>query len=251
MEELAWRYHPEFNLSVLINGQPAGDSIEVVAAPSSEKIIDNYGLLIRSVPGGAMAYVRQKLSGVNWVAAVDLTQSIKISFWLMVRQGADIAFLDFFEQGAQRFGRQILYTDNLSAAGVIDANLVGDVVSLTAAASAGNTERGALSNELLSTAIVPGDYTMIRAGKIVAGAAVSFPVTATIAATESNVSLDFRQQDKGAYVIRLEGAVPVQEHVMIDEKASGSELCGVIDIHKNAWQLAAQPREYRINFSST
>jgi hypothetical protein len=251
MEELAWRYHPEFNISVLINNQPAGDAIEVIASPSSKKAIDNYGLLIRSVPGSAMTYVRQKPSGVNWVAAVDLTQPIKISFWLMVRQGTDIAFLDFFELGSQRFGRQILYTDNLSAAGVIDANLVGNVVSLTAAPNAGNTERGALSNELLSTAIVPGDYTMIRAGKIVAGAAVSFPVTVPIAATESNVSLDFRQQDKGAYVIRLEGAVPVQEHVMIDEKASGSELCGVIDIHKNAWQLAAQPREYRINFSST
>lgn len=251
MEELAWRYHPEFNLFVLINGQPAGDVIEVIAAPSSEKVIDNYGLLIRPVPGGAMAYVRQKPSGANWVAAVDLMQPIKISFWLMVRQGTDIAALDFFELGSQRFGRQILYTDNLSASGAIDSNLVGNVVSLTAAPSAGNTERGALSTELLSAVIVAGDYTMIKAGKIVAGAAVSFPITDPISATQSNVSLDFRQQDKGAYVIRLEGAVPVQEHVMIDEKAVGSELCGIIDIHKTAWQLAAQPREYRINFSST
>ena len=196
MEELAWRYHPEFNLFVLINGQPAGDVIEVIAAPSSEKVIDNYGLLIRPVPGGAMAYVRQKPSGANWVAAVDLMQPIKISFWLMVRQGTDIAALDFFELGSQRFGRQILYTDNLSASGAIDSNLVGNVVSLTAAPSAGNTERGALSTELLSAVIVAGDYTMIKAGKIVAGAAVSFPITDPISATLSNVSLDFRQQDK-------------------------------------------------------
>ena len=251
MEELAFRYQAEFNISVQVNGSPAGDAIEILPSPGSQQLLNNYGLLVKPIPGGAMVFVRQKLSGVNWVPSVTLTQPVKFSFWFIVRQGADVAFLDFFKQGTQRFGRQILYTNNLSAAGVIDANLAGNVVSLTAGAAADNAERGALSNYIVSLQIAPGDYNMIRAGEIKAGAPVSFPISDPITAAQSSVSLDFRQLNKGAYVLRLEGAVPVQERVVFDQVAAGSEVNGVIDIHRDNWFMPAQPREYRINFLST
>lgn len=251
MEEFSWRYRAEFNITVLINGAAAGDAVTVVPSPLTEQSLKNYGLLVKSIPSGAMVFVKQIRSGVNWVPAVTLTQPVKFSFWLMVQQGSDVAFLDFFNQGTQRFGRQIVYADNLDAAGAIDANLAGNVVSLTAGPAADNTERGALSNYLVSVAVTPGDYNMIRAGEIKAGAAVSFPLSDPLAATESTAALDFRLLNKGAYLLRLEGAVPVEERVVIDEVAAGAEVNGVIDIHRDAWLLAAQPREYRINFLST
>lgn len=246
MDVYAWRYQPEFRIGVLINGASAGDAVKVMLSPAAAAVCRNYGVITRAVPGGLIAYMRQHRSGVTWVPAVELTQPITFTFWLIISHT-----VNFFNTGNRRFGRHIFYANNLSAAGVIDSNLAANRVRLTAVANAGNAERGALSTFLLSADIIPGDYNTFRAGKIVAGAPVSFTVNDPVAATQSNVGLDVSLLPKGAYVVRLEGGVPVQERVVFDQQANGSTTNGIIEIYKDAWHMAPQPREYRINFLST
>lgn len=246
MDVDAWRYQPEFRINVLINGTSAGDAVKVMLSPAAAAVCRNYGVITRAVPGGLVAYMRQHPNGITWVPAADLTQPVTFTFWLVISHA-----VDFFDAGTQRFGRHIIYANNLSAAGAIDSNLAGNTVQLTAAAAAGNAERGALSTFLLSAAVTPGDYTTFRAGRIAAGAPVSFTVNNPVAPAQSSVGLDVSLLPKGAYVIRLEGGAPVQERVVFDQLASGSEVNGIIEIYKDAWHMAPQPREYSINFLST
>ncbi len=246
MEKIVWRYQPEFRISIKINGTDAADAVKVVPAPSFPTPFKNYGVLTRNVPGGAVAYVRQFKQGAGWVPEVNLTAANTFTFWLYLQRK-----VDFFNNGSQRFGRQILYANNLSAAGAIDSNLAANVVQLTTAAAAGDTERGALSTFLLSSAVNPGDFTAFKAGKIAAGAPVSFSVNTPVAPTQTSVGLDVSAMPKGAYIVRLEGGAPVQERVIFDQVASGSAVNGIIEIYKDAWQLGPQPREYSINFLST
>ncbi len=251
MEKIVWRYIPEFRVSIRVNGADAGDAVRLRPSPASADSIRNYGLLTRATPGGLTAYMKQHHNGVSWVPAVPITQPVLFSFWLTLANGAPFPSIDFFEQGAQQLGRKIFYANNLSAAGAIDANLAGNTVALTAAADAGNAENGALSGLLLSKQVAPGEYTQIRAGKIAPGAPVSFTLNTPVAATQESVGLDLRRLPGGAYVVRLEGGTPLEERVVFDQRAAGGAVSGMIDIYKNAWHMAPQPREYSINFLST
>lgn len=251
METYAWRYHPEFMIRILVNGQDAGEAVKLLPAPASAGIMQNYGLLTRPVPGGLVGYVRQHRDGVNWVPAVDITEARGFAFWLIVQQGAEFPLPDFFDQGSQAFGRQIFYANNLSATGAIDSNLSGNVVVLTSAPVVGDTERGALSSYILSASVAPGDFTQFRAGRILAGAPQGFSITQPVAPTQSKVGLDLSLLPKGAYVIRLEGGSPVEERVFFDQQATGAAVNGIVEIYKDAWQAPPQPREYSIDFPST
>ena len=251
MEKIVWRYTPEFRISIRVNGNDPGETFRLRPSPASAETIRNYGLLTRAVPGGLVAYMKQHHNGIAWVPAAPITQPILFSFWLMLANGKPFPSIDFFEQGTQQLGRKIFYANNLSAAGAIDANLAANTVVLTAAAAAGNAERGALSGFLLSKRVTPGAFTQIRAGKIAAGGPVSFTLNNPIAATQETVGLDLRLLPKGAYVVRLEGGAPVEERVVFDQQAVGGEVSGMIDLYKNAWHMAPQPREYTINFLST
>ncbi|MBO9150665.1 hypothetical protein ACFOTA_00475 [Chitinophaga sp. GCM10012297] len=251
MEKIVWRYIPEFRISIRINGADPGETFRLRPSPASAETVRNYGLLTRTVPGGLVAYMKQHHNGVTWVPAAPITQPILFSFWLTVNSGQPFPSIDFFETGAQQLGRKIFYANNLSAAGAIDANLAANTVVLTAAAAAGNAEQGALSGLLLSKRVTPGAFTQIRAGKIAAGAPVSFTLNDPIAATQESVGLDLRLLPGGAYVVRLEGGAPVEERVVFDQRAAGGEVSGMIDIYKNVWHMAPQPREYSINFLST
>lgn len=250
MEKLVWRYTPEFRIRVRINNTDPGEAVSLALSPLSAATAASFGLLVRATPGGLTAFCRQHFNGVSWVPATALTQPVQFSFWLMIDK-ARAALPDFFEQGTQQLGRRIFYASNLSAAGVIDANLAGNVVALTAAANAGSTENGALSGYLLSHKIVPGAFNQIRAGKIAAGAPVSFTITETVTPLQDRTGLDLRPHPRGAYVVRLEGGTPLQEKVVFDQSAATANVCGVIDIFKQAWHLAPQPREYSINFQRT
>jgi hypothetical protein len=251
MQESAWRYRAEFMIRILINGQNADETVRLAPSPSTSVMMSNYGLLTRAVPGGLLAYVRQSFDGVDWTPVVEFEESAAFSFWLLVRRGADFQVLDFFDDGSQVFGRQIFYANNLSATGAIDSNLAGQIVTLTAGNQVGNTERGALSTYLLSAEIAPGDFTLLEAGKVAAGLPVSFSISQPIQPNQSTVALDLRLLPKGMYVVRLQGPSPVEERVVFDEEAARADLNGIIEIYKDAWQTVPQPREYRIDFSST
>lgn len=250
MEEFAWRYHPEFRISLLVDGQRVGNALKLIPSPASIHTMQNYGLLVKTIPGGAMGYVKQYHNGTNWVPAVAIAQPCTFSFWLQVMQGSGFQFPDFFNQQNQHFGSPIFYANNLSATGVIDSNISGNVVQLTSAPVVSDTEKAGLSNYLLSTSVTPGDFTLIRAGKIMAGAPVNFSISDPIASSQSRVTLDLRLLSKGIYVVRLEGTSPVEERVVFDEKAALAGVNGIIELYKDAWQIPAQPREYRIDFPS-
>lgn len=250
MEKLVWRYIPEFRIRIRINNADPGDGVRLILSPLSEAAAANFGLLIRSSPGGLTAFCKQHHNGVTWVPATALTQPVQFTFWLIIDK-ARAALPDFFEQGTQQLGRRIFYASNLTAAGVIDANLAGNLVTLTATANAGNAENGALSGYLLSRKVTPGAFNQIRAGKIAAGAPVSFTLSEAVAPLQERVGLDLRPHPRGAYVVRLEGGAPLEEKVVFDQNAATADVCGVIDIFKQAWHLAPQPREYSINFQRT
>lgn len=246
MNVIAWRYHPEFRIRIQINGTDAGDDVIVKQSPSGADAFRNYGILTRPAPGGLVAFVRQHHNGVNWVPATPIALPVVFIFRLLLRNKPD-----FFDDGAQRFGSMIFYANNLNAAGAIDSNLAGNVVRLTAAAAVGNAERGALSTNVLSTSFDAGDYTALQAGKITAGAAVSYSINDPIAADQTSAGFDLSLSPKGAYVVRLQGGSPVQERVVFDQQAIGSDAAGIIEIYKDAWHIDPQPREYSINFLSS
>lgn len=246
MNVIAWRYHAEFRIRMQINGTDAGDDVIVKQSLSTAETFRNYGVLTRPVPGGLVAFVRQHHNGVSWVPATPIALPIVFAFRLMFRDKPD-----FFDSGVQTFGSMIFYANNLNAAGAIDSNLAGNVVRLTAAAAVGNAERGALSTNVLSANFDAGDYTALRAGKITAGAAVSFSINNPIAADQTSAGFDLSLSPKGAYVVRLEGGSPVQERVVFDQPAIGAGAAGIIEIYKDAWHMDPQPREYSINFLSS
>jgi len=250
METLAWRYHPEFTVQLLINGQDAGDSIRLIPATSDAGIFERYGLLAKNISGQVTVFVKQRHDGIAWIPVASLSQALVLPFWLEVNHAA-ARIPDFFRQGKQRFGKKILYANNVSGTGVIDANVNANTVTLSAAAAAGNTENGALSPFLLSAAITPGTFNFIRAGRIQSGAAVSFSINQALASTQTTASLDFRQQAAGAYVVKLDGGSPVEERVVINDQAALSGVNGIIEIHRDTWHLPPQPRIYQLNFLST
>lgn len=250
METLAWRYHPEFTIQLLINGQDAGDTIRLIPAPSDATTFQRYGLLIRNISGQLTLFVKQRHNGTSWIPVASLSQPVVLPFWLQVNHTA-AAIPDFFRQGKQQFGRKILYANNVSGTGAIDANVNGNTVTLSAAAAAGNTENGALSPFLLSAAITPGTFNFIRAGRIQPGAAVSFSINQPLESTQTRAALDFRQQVAGAYVIKLDGGSPVEERVVINDQAALTGVNGIIEIHRDTWHLPSQPRIYQLNFLST
>src|ERR1044072_3068895 len=152
METLAWRYHPEFTVQLLINGQDADDSIRLSPAPSDAGIFDRYGLLAKNISGQVTVFVKQRHDGIAWIPVASLSQALVLAFWLEAYHAA--AWIpDFYRQGKQRFGKKILYANNVSGTGVIDANVNANTVTLSAPAAAGNTENGALSPFLLTAAI--------------------------------------------------------------------------------------------------
>ncbi|GAA0560460.1 hypothetical protein [Chitinophaga japonensis] len=250
METLAWRYHPEFTIQLLINGQDAGDRLRLVPAPPDTGTFARYGLLTKSMGSQTSAFVKQKPDGGNWAPLVSLSQPVVFAFWLAVNKNA-AALPDFFREGKQQFGRKILYANNVSGSGAIDSNLSGNAVSLTAATEAGNAERGAVSPFLLSAGITPGTFTFIRAGRIQAGAAVSYTINQALESTQTRAALDFRQQPAGAYLVKLDGASPVEEPVVVNEQAVLAGIDGIIEIHRDTWHLPLQPRIYNLNFLST
>ncbi len=248
MEEFAWRYHPEFRINLLIGGQPAGDALRLVPAPTNLTTMHNYGLLVKSIPGGVMGYVKQYHDGTDWVPAIGIAQPCLFSFWLQVMPGSGFQFPDFFNQQHQRFGSSIFYANNLSSTGVIDSNLNGNVVELTSTPLVSDTEQAGLSNYILSTSVAPGDFSLLTAGKVVASAPINFSISIPITPTQTAVALDLRLSPKGTYVVRLEGDDPIEERVVFDEKAALAGISGIIELYRDAWQVPAQPREYRVDF---
>lgn len=246
MNVIAWRYHPEFRIRIQINGTDGGDDVILQPSPSGAEVFRNYGILTRPAPGGLVAFVRQHHNGVNWVPASPITIPVVFAFRFFIRSSPD-----FFDQGTQTFGSMIFYANNLNAAGAIDSNLAGNTVRLTAAAAAGDPERGALSTNVLSASFDPGDFTALRAGRITPGAAVAFSINHPIAAGHTTAGLDVSLLPKGAYVVRLEGGSPVEERVIFDQQAIATNTGGIIEIYKDAWQIAPQPREYSIDFLSS
>jgi hypothetical protein len=251
VEEIAWQFHPEFVVRVLIDGQEAGEAVTVAPSPVNEAERRNQGLLTRPVAGGVLGCVRRRPHGNDWVPAVELDEPRVFTFWLMVRQGSGAPPLEFFESGSSVFGRQILYANNLTAGGAIDDNLTGGVVNLAAGPQAGDAERGALGADLLSVGVDPGEFTQIRAGEIRAGGAVVFAVSMPISPEDASAALDFRPLRKGSYLVRLEGVGAIEERVVIDERTAAAQVNGVIDIFRDTWHTPAEPREYRIDFAST
>jgi hypothetical protein len=250
MEPIAWRYHPEFVIRILIDGEGAGDTVEVQPSATTAGALHGYGMLTRPLRGGLLCCVRQRHTGTGWVAAVAIERPVVFSFWLKLRQGEGRLLPAFFVDGTQRFGRKIFYANNLSAAGAIDVGGAGGSVRLTQAARAGAAERGALSGALLSTSFTAGEFTQLRAGAVRAGAAVSFTIAQPIVAEDVRAGLDFSLRPKGAYVVRLQGSPSVQERVVVDQAAVRAEVGGVIDIFRDDWHLPAQPRVYRADFAS-
>src|SRR5690606_8179844 len=151
METIKWRYHPEFMVEIMIDNQPAGEVLELVPSPGSAAIMENYGLLTRSVPRGLVGYVKQRYNGTDWVPEVSIAAPCVFAFWLTIRQGPAEEQLSFFSQSAQVLGRQIFYANNLSASGAIDANLEDGTVVLTEMSTVSASERASLSNCILST----------------------------------------------------------------------------------------------------
>lgn len=243
MERLSWRYHPEFQIRILIDGVSAGSAVMVRAVDSPS--FRNYGLLARANDGGMVCFVKQTESGGVWQPAVPLNTPTLFAFWVNFE-----GVLPFFSQPRPFFGPAIFYANNLSLAGAIDANLVGNSVSLTAGADAGATEIGAAMTSVFSAEVPAGDYTQISAGKIRLGAPVSFSINQAIAAEQTRVGLDLSLLDRGAYVVHLDGAVPHEERGVSDQRLVLSQARGVIEIYRDAWLSPVQPREYTVNFLS-
>ncbi len=248
MDVIGFKYQPEFIIRVRIDGQDAGDQVQLMPSPSASESFNNSGLIMKATPGIITGYVRQNYNGTNWVPAVDLTEPRVFSFWAIIRLGTNFKPIHFFGSGNQVFGKRVFYVNNLSGSGAIDSHPTGNVVSLT---PAGQDERGSLCPYLLSVKINPGAYSLLKAGKIEAGSPVSYSISKTIDSKQTSVELDVRSLPKGAYAVKLQGSIPVEEHVIFDQKALLSDVNGIIDIYKDAWQLSSQPREYRIDFSTT
>ncbi len=248
MDVIGFKYQPEFIIRVRIDGEDAGDQVQLMPSPLTIDTINNSGLIIKSTPGILTAHLRQNFDGTNWVPAVDLTEPRTFSFWAIIKTGGNFKSIHFLNANNQVFGRKIFYTNNLSDSGIIDSNLSGNVVLLT---STSYNEHGSLSSYLMSADITPGVFTQFKAGKLEAGGPVTFSISEIIDSSQTNVELDLRSLSKGAYTLKLEGTAPVAEHVVFDQEAVLSEVNGIIDIYRDAWLLSSPPREYRIDFTTS
>ena len=250
MESWRWRYHPEFRIQLLVDGQPENSAFSLVADTFGNNAFNNYGLVAKPYDGGIVCHQLQKPDGVNWIPAVDLTSPVRFIFWLLPKAGTDISELTFFSSAATTFGRPALYVNNLDTNGNIDANIAGSVVSLTTGISAGNTERASISTPVVGAEITPADFTEIRAGQIDAGSPVSFTESRPILNTDTHASIDFSILPQGAWFVELVGGSPVSEPVVIDQRFAGCKAIGYIVVYREEWLTPVQPREYQLNFST-
>ncbi len=250
MESVRWRYHPEFRINVTLDGQLPDAGVQLFPTEFSRMCMKNYGVIARTVGGTIICSVKQYHNGVTWIPTVPLSSPCVFGFVLTLSSDGTVPALDFYAQGNSTFGRRILYLNNLSSTGVIDSNLIGSNVRLTPSADVALTDAGSVCGGIPAVLFTPGTFTQFRAGKIRAGAPISFGINQPVNATDQRASLNMTLQPKGSYVLRLEGGTPVQERVIIDPIISGKEVSGVIEIFRDTWHTPAQPRNYNINFTT-
>lgn len=248
METIAWRYHPEFRVQVLIDDQPVSSGIRLIPDLSTPAF-RNYGLLTRFDESGIICFQRQRRTGGTFVPAVDLVSPERFRFLLEIQLEMLSAPLDFFSASSVRFGRTVLYTNNLDAAGGVDTTLAGNVVSLTNALAAGDSERASVSLPILSTEVNAAEFTQIAAGLIEPGNAVVLDQVNTLSTTDTTAKLDLLDAPAGAYRVELDGPAPHEETVFVQDRA-GATVQGFIDIYRDSWLSPTEPREYRLNFAS-
>lgn len=112
METFAWRYHPEFVISILTDGQTAR-SVEVLPSTATLKTLNDRGFIARTNGGVLTCFGRRLLNGADWVPAYEITHPLSFSFWLRSLPG-----------------NTVFYADNLSSTGEIDAGLVNNRLNL-------------------------------------------------------------------------------------------------------------------------
>ncbi|HLF64386.1 MAG TPA: hypothetical protein VI603_11565 [Saprospiraceae bacterium] len=250
MESIRWRYQPEFRINVTIEGLPVISGLQLIPTFQSCVYMQNYSAITQSRGGTLLFSVKQNHNGVTWIPAIPLTTPFPFAFGLRLNGENPISPLDFFSQGNSTFGRRILYVNNLSPAGAIDSNLIGNNVRLTAAADVSLTDSGSLSAGIPSAEFTPGTFTQFRAGKVRAGSAVTFTTNQTIANTDRRASFDMTLRERGSYVLRLEGGAPIQEFVVVDTSSAQSAIIGIVEIFRDAWLAPLLPRNYTINFTA-
>jgi hypothetical protein len=250
MESIRWRYQPEFRINVTIEGQPVRDGLTILPSFQSLGYMQDYGAIAQMRNGVLLFSIKQRHNGVTWVPAIPITTPFPFGFALQFTAESGVSSLDFYGQGTTTFGRRILYLNNLSPAGVIDANIVGNTVRLTPAADVALSDFGSISSGIPSLDFTPGSFTQFRAGKIIAGAVVTFTTNQTIAPTDHHASVDMSSAQTGSYLLRLEGGSPIQERVVIDKRLAGRKVHGYVEIFRDVWQAPLLPRNYTLNFTA-
>lgn len=254
METFAWRYEPEFILTTLIDGQPAGERIDVfpaaVSDPAADKDVTAGGragernFIMRKESGRLAVFGRQLREGASWAPAYEDGLQVTFTFWLKVPPGA--SFLLPVEGPAVSFGRPVFYANNLSGTGEIDSGLTGNTFELPSAAAEENT--AALCTRTASAMIPSGEYTEVRSGKVRAGAPVDYHFSEGVQPSETTVELDFRLLPGGTWMVQLEGSPDLTERLVVDEAALAAGVQGVVDIFRDSWRAPGDPIEYRMNF---
>lgn len=250
MEGWKWRYHPEFRVHLMIDGQPALEAFNIVAITRGRTSFDNYGLISRPYPSGIVCHQLQKPDGNNWIPAVDLTQAERFQFWIFKTPTMDLSALTFFASASGSFGRPTLYANNLDATGSLDTNLVGNTVSLTSGNAAANSERAYATAPIIGTEITPAAFTELRAGQVLPGGPVTFSVIEQINVTHTRASLDLTLEPAGAWTIELNGGAPITERAVVDQRFASSNAIALVEIYRDAWLSPPQPRNYQLNFST-
>ena len=250
MENIRWRYQPEFRIQVTVNGTLAGPGLRIMPSPASKALMDKYGVIFRSTNGSLVCHVKQHHNGVAWNPAISLAEPIVFSFLIQFTQELPVDDFLFFSQGTSTFGRRIFYANNLSATGVIDNNLAANNVRLTPGNDVAVTDTGSLSSGIISRQFSAGTFTQLRVGKIRSGASINFSINQPIAPTQTQSGIDLTIHPKGSYVIRLEGGSPLQERVFIDDASTSGNTSGVIEIFRTTWHVPLQPRNYSVNFTT-
>lgn len=243
MERVTWRYRPEFILSARVNGEPARDMEWLPAAKTPAP-----GMIIRSSGATLTCFGRRHWNGTDWDAAYPIGQPLALRFWIRVLPGGAFPIPSLFSDPESRFGKPVFYADNLSPSGEIDALVSDHKLKLIPDPSLIDESKAALSTYTPAAKIVAGDYTAIKAGKILPGAAVAYPYSEPIDPTQTVVALDLRFSPEAVFQVVLEGASPLQERVIPDESALAAGVDGVVTIYKDAWRAPGQPIEYSINF---
>lgn len=256
MEIFAWRYEPEFILTTLIDGQPAGERIDVVPAAVNDPAAGNdltagpatagSSFIIRKEGGRAAVFGRRLREGTSWVPPFEGGLPVTFTFWLKVRPGTPFRLPVQNESPAISFGLPVFYTSNLSGTGEVDPGLAGNAFELPSAAAAENT--AVLCTRTPSAGIPAGEYTVIRAGKVRAGEPVDYHFSETLGSSRNEAALDFRLLPGGTYMVRLEGAADLNKRLVVNETALAAGMHGVVDIYRDSWRAPAAPLEYRMNF---